>query len=372
MLNLESQNTQIEQKVNWWRTSFLNDELKMIHDAVHNEHISEGVLTRQLERLISERINVKHVFMTPNGSIALLLAMMALEIGPGDEVIVPNRTWIATAHAALMVGAKVVLVDVESRRSVMDIRCVEDAITPRTKALIPVHLNGQAVDMPSLKRIAQQNNLFVIEDACQAFCARSNEGYLGTLSQVGCFSLGVNKLISTGQGGVAVTNDDHLAERMMYVRKHGVVDNFTDRWNQMGFNFKFNDLLASFGVAQMKTLDRRIAHIKAIYEEYKQTVDDLPGIEMLSINVSQGEIPLYAEVMTPHRQKLIEYLKNHGIQTRPVPPNINISHYIESRGAFPNSTMFAEQCLYLPSGPDQSMENIRMVNEHLKQFFQSI
>ena len=165
---------------------------------------------------------------------------MALGVVPGDEVILPNRTWIATAHAVHLLGAKVVLVNVESERPIIASGQIEERITTKTKGIIPVHMNGRSADMVKIRDIAKRHSLFVIEDAAQAIASRNNEGYLGTQSDIGCFSLSVAKAIATGQGGFAVTNNAMLAKRMRAIRTHGV-ENVKDpkNWAMAGFNFRF-------------------------------------------------------------------------------------------------------------------------------------
>ena len=254
--------------ISWWRTSFGEPEIRNLEDAVAEEHISQGPVTAEFETRFAEILDGSYAMATTSGSVALLLAMMALGIGRDDEVIVPNRTWIATAHAALFLGAKVVLVDVLPDIPVMDMSQVREKITAKTKAIVPVHLNGRGVDMEAVNALAQEYGLFIVEDAAQAFLSRNSTGYLGTQSDAGCFSLSIAKLISTGQGGVIVTESQQLHEKLKLIGNHGVVDNFTDTWNELGFNFKYTDLLASFGIAQLSRVPGRLAHVHAIYDRY--------------------------------------------------------------------------------------------------------
>ncbi len=355
-------------KIPWWRTSFGEPELANIREAVHHERISQGPLTKQFEDQFSQSLGVPYGVAATSGSTSILMALMALGIRAGDEVIVPNRTWIATAHAVLMTGAKAVLADVRSDIPVLDVDTLDSKITPRTKAVIAVHLNGRATDMLQLNRLARKHGLLVIEDACQALYSRTAEGYLGTLSTVGCFSLAVTKLVSTGQGGMVVTKDPQVFEQLSLIRNHGVTDIFTDSWSQMGFNFKFTDLLASFGLAQLQRVVGRLLHINAIYQRYRAAVRDLPFLTPVAIDVAGGEVPLYAEFLCPDRSRLMEYLAGRNIQTRPVPPSLEISGYIENNGDFPNSKRFAEQAIYLPCGPEQPLENVDRVIAALRSF----
>ena len=351
--------------ISWWRTSFGEAEAEMLRNAVFNEHISQGPLTLKLEAEISKALDVPYAIATTSGSVALVMALMALGVGRDDEVIVPNRTWVATAHAAMLLGARVVLVDVLPDRPVMDVSRLREKITARTKAIMPVHLNGRAVNMEQVNSIAKEFGLHVVEDACQAIFSRNSEGFLGTQSEIGCFSLGVTKLISTGQGGVLVTRNENVYEQLKLLRNHGVVDNFTDRWNQIGCNFKFTDLLAAFGLAQMQKVPQRIDHVKMVYERYVDGLKGLSFVRPIPVALTSGEIPLFMEVLCEQRDSLMGFLAGRDIQVRPSLPSLNSSAYFESPDAFPCSDRFARDALFLPCGPDQPLENVEKVISQL-------
>lgn len=356
------------EKISWWKTSFGEEELAAVRQAVNNEHISQGPVTAELESKIAEKIGVPYAIVTTSGSVALLLALMALGIGRDDEVIVPNRTWIATAHAAVLLGAKVVLIDSLPDIPSLDVARVREKITPRTKAIIPVHLNGRAVDMASVNNLAKEFGLVVVEDACQAFFSRNSAGFLGTQSDAGCFSLGVSKLISTGQGGMIVTKDQATYEKLKLIRNHGVVDNFTDTWNQLGFNFKFTDLLASIGLVQLSRATERIGHVRGVYAHYEKSLSELSFLRIIQVNDREGELPLYVEVLCDERKELMDFLNAQGIQTRPSLPSLHTSAYLNSKGDFPNSLVFAEKGMYLPCGPAQPLENVDKVLDTLRKY----
>ena len=355
-------------KIAWWRTTFGKDEIQSISCAINNEHISLGPVTAEFEKELSRILDIPYVVATTSGSMALLMALWAAGIGPGDEVIVPNRTWIATAHAPLLLGAKVVLVDVEEKRPIMDVTKIESAITPRTKAIIPVHLNGRSVNMREVQRIAKKHNVAVIEDAAQALGSRNEDGLLGTQSDMGCFSLSVAKIIATGQGGFLVTRDESLYRKLVAMRTHGVSDVVNATWTQPGFNFRFTDILASIGLVQLKRLPERIERVKLIYAHYSNAMSDLPFLKFIPVNIEAGEIPIYIEVLCPERERLIQFLANRGIQTRPFYPDLNLAPYFKNTGRFPCSEVFGTQGLFLPSGPEQPVENVDYVIQALRKF----
>lgn len=358
----------IANRISWWRTDFGQAEIDNLREAICKEMVSQGSLTEKFEKEIARNLGVPFAVVTTSGSVSLLMSLLAIGIKAGDEVIVPNRTWIATAHAVLFAGAKVVLVDVEKDIPLIDAKQIRKKITSKTKAIIPVHLNGRSVEMETIEQIAKQYNLKIIEDACQAFYSKNKHGFLGTQSILGCFSLGVTKLISTGQGGVIVTKDQEFYEKLKLLRNHGVVDNFTDTWNQLGFNFKFTDLLAAVGLAQINRVKDRVEHVLELYKRYAEALEDLSFLKLIPVDFVEGEIPLYVEAISPVREKLCQFLNSSGIQCRPLPPNLDISGYIPNDHRFPNSKLFAEQGFYLPCGPAQPLATVEIVRKALKSF----
>jgi len=225
------------QTISWWRTKFGEEEILQLANAINHEQISQGEITAEFESQVGQILGVPYVVATTSGSMAILMALIAAGVAPGDEVIVPNRTWIATAHAALLLGAKPVLIDVVKNSLVMDVAALESKITPRTKAIIPVHLNGRSVNMPEVNRIAAQHGIKVVEDAAQALCSRNADGFLGLQSFAGCFSLSIAKIIATGQGGFVVTKNEETYLRLKGMRTHGVSDVINCTYTRPGLIF---------------------------------------------------------------------------------------------------------------------------------------
>ena len=358
-------------RISYWRTSFDNGEAAAIAQAIAAEHVSQGPVVAEFERQLAAYLGVPYVVATTSGSTALLMSLWAAGIGQGDEVIVPNRTWIATAHAPLMLGATVKLVDVEKDRPIIDIGAIEAAITPRTRAIMPVHMCGRSADMRAINRIAREHNLTVVEDAAQALGSRNVDGFLGTQSDFGCFSFSVAKIISTGQGGFIATRNETHYKRLVGMRTHGVGDVVNADWDRPGFNFRFTDILAAIGIEQLKLLPRRIDMVKTIYQLYKEGLSGISAVKLIPVDVEAGEIPVYVEVLCESRGKLIDFLDARGIQCRPYYPNLSRASYFNSRGEFPNSDVFDRCGIYLPAGPEHSLENISMVIDQLRQFGKS-
>ena len=347
-------------KISWWRTNFGDDEIEHVVHSMRNKNISQGPVTKEFEKSLSDYLEIKHVIAVSNGSSAILIALMAVGIQPGDEVIIPNRTWIATAHAVHLLGAKVIIVDTEENRPIIDASLIEEKVNSKTKAIIPVHMNGRSCDMSKIKEIANKYNLFVIEDAAQAIASRNSYGYLGTQSDIGCFSLSVAKTISTGQGGFAVTDDDLLANKIRAIRTHGV-ENVKEpkEWLMPGFNFRFTDISASIGIEQVKKLPERIKNLRHIYEVYERNLKDSP-FQIIPVDLKSGEIPVYNEYLVNNREIWIEKLSNNGIETRTYYPAINSASYLgQSKERYINSELYSRNGIYLPSGPDQSLSSIQ-------------
>ena len=357
-----------KRQIPWWRTTFGETEIAGVSASIRNEHISQGPVTAELESKIAAAIDVPYALCTTSGSVALLLAMMTLGIKRGDEVILPNRTWIATAHAPLILGAKVVLVDVRPDIPVMDVSQVRKKITSRTRAIVPVHLCGRSVDMDDIRKIAKERGILVIEDSCQAFFSRNSRGYLGTQSDAGCLSMGMTKLISTGQGGVVVMRDRKIYERMKLVRNHGVIDSFDPTYSRISCNLRFTDVLAAIGLAQLKRVPDRLKHIRAVYDKYEAGLRDLPFARLIPVKVRDGEVPLYVEILSRKRKELMAFLRARGIDVRPFLPDLCMAPYLRTREKFPNSRVFCGQGFFLPSGPGQPLANVKRVIVTLREF----
>jgi dTDP-4-amino-4,6-dideoxygalactose transaminase len=357
-------------KVQFWKTSFDNGEASAASSAILNQCISQGPLVAKFEREISEYLGIPYVIATTSGSMALLLSLYAIGIKAGDEIILPSRSWIATAHAPFLLGAKLVFVDVEQDRPLIDANAIEAQITPNTKAIIAVHLGGAAANMRKINEIAKKHNLYVIEDAAQALGSKNQYGYLGTQGDLGCFSLSVAKIISTGQGGIIVTNNEELYRIMVMMRTQGVGDVFNAQWHIPGLNFRFTDILASIGSIQLSLLDARKQKVTEIYKRYVQgLIDGLDFIQIIPIDYHSGEVPVYVEALCIDRIGLIDFLGKSGIEVRPYYPNMSSASYFANNNIYSNSQKFADNGMYLPCGPDQSFQSIDYVIEKIKLFY---
>lgn len=355
-------------KVPYWKTVLGEAEAEKIRQSLLAGSVGMGRVTEEFERRFAATLGVPYAVCTTSGSAALYLAVVAAGVGPGDEVLVPNRTFMATAHAVLLAGGTVRLVDVHPGDTLIDEAELERRITPKTKAIIVVHLNGNSVDMAKVRKAAEKRGLTVIEDAAQAFYCKDKGGFLGAQSDLGCFSLGITKLITTGQGGVVVTRRPELHEKLKLLRNHGVADTFLAEYSQFGFNFKFNDVLASIGLVQMDKLEeKRKAHLR-LYHYYRDALAGVPGIEVMSVKESEGNIPLWVEALVKDRDAAVKRLADNGVQVRLFLPDLDRSKHLGPQGCdFPNSRRFERDGIFLPSGPDLPLEAAKRAVEVLKQ-----
>lgn len=283
-----------EENHNSLKVPFFNldyDELeeREIVDVLKSKWISMGPRTEEFEKKFALALGAKHAVAVSNCTAALHLSMILLDIGPGDEVIVPSLTFVATAACVRMVGAKPVFADVSSlddwRISPMEI---VDKITPRTKGIIPMHYGGEGADIKKIIEIANENNLFVVEDACHAPLGEIDGRKLGTFGDLGCFSFYSNKNLSTGEGGMLVTNNDEHAERARLLRAHGMTTSARERYEgkefydvlEHGFNYRMDDLRSCLGLVQLEKLPERVKRRDEIASRYRNQLSNQDGLRL--------------------------------------------------------------------------------------------
>ncbi len=264
------------------------EEAQAAADAIRSGWVAQGPLVAKFERAIAERLGVKHVVATSNCTTALHLALVCAGIGPSDEVIVPSFTFIATSNAVLYVGATPVFVDIDRRTYNLDPSKVEAAITPRTRAIIPVDQIGLAAELDAIREIADRHGLRVIEDAAPALGATYMGRPVGSISPITCFSLHPRKSITTGEGGLITTDDDAVAERARVIRSHGASISDLARHNastvtietyeQLGYNYRMTDIQAAIGIEQLKKLDDVLARRRRLAERYNALLAEIPGV----------------------------------------------------------------------------------------------
>jgi perosamine synthetase len=298
------------------------NELKYLVDAFLSTWISSsGKYIADFEDQFARFCGCPHGVATSNGTTALHLALLACGVGPGDEVIVPDLTFAATANVVFHAGAKPVIVDIEEESWCIDPQEIEKAITPRTRAIIPVHLYGQPCDMGKIMAIARKHKLFVIEDCAEAHGARFEGKRVGSFGDVGCFSFFGNKVITTGEGGMCVTNSSELNDRMRILRDHGMSRTKKYWHDVIGFNYRMTNLQAAIGLAQLERIDSILKQRQDVEYEYRRVLSDVPSIAFQHDHLPGREKITWlvtALVEGDRRDRYIEKFKENAIDVRPL------------------------------------------------------
>lgn len=355
----------------WWAPQLTGLEEALIRDVLASNYLNEGEVTERFEESVASHLGTRYAVATTSGTAALFLALAALDVGPGDEVIVPDVTFIASANAVKLTGATVVLADVDSATMTLDPASVLDVISPLTKAIMPVHVSGRSADMRALASIAMEYGLHLVEDAAEAFGSSIGGLYLGCHGTAGCFSFSPNKTISTGQGGMVVTNDDRLYKRLRELKDQGRPVRGTggdDIHGAIGFNFKMTNLQAAVGLGQLSVLEQRLARQQQINARYRQRLENIDGISVLPFQLGDGEVPQWSDALVVRRDDLDQYLSRRGIQCRrywhPLHTQLPYRSCGDSEN-FPVSHRLSKHALWLPSAFSLTDEDIDIVCDEI-------
>lgn len=333
--------------------------------------LTEYKKTEELEKMIAGYTGSKYCVMTVNGTVSLILAILALGIKSGDEVLVPDITMIATPNSAKLLGIEPILVDVEKDTLCMDLHKARLAITPKTKAILYVSLDGRSGDMDQIKKFCKENNLYLIEDAAQALGSYWNKKHLGTYGQIGTLSFAVPKVITTGQGGALLTNNRTLYKKIKILKDFGRARGGIDIHDEWGWNFKFTDLQAVIGIEQMKKLNSRIKRKKEIYKRYADGLKDVKEVSLIPTDLSRTA-PWSIDIYVNEPLKLAFYLKDCGIGTRSVYPAIHTQKIYRdstSKGRFPVAEKYAKTGLWLPSSPQLTNQEVDYIIKVIKRYY---
>jgi perosamine synthetase len=333
--------------------------------------MTEFKRTEIFEHMISEFTGAKNCIVVNNGTISLTLSAIALGINHGDEVIVPNYTMIATPNSIKMIGAIPVFVDVEPETLILDIEKVRLAITSRTKAIMLVSANGRTpkAGIEKFKLLSKEYGIPIIEDAAQSLGSFYENGeHIGRAGKVGSFSFSAPKIISTGQGGAIITDDDDLAMRVRRLKDFGRSGGGSDIHDTIGYNFKFTELQACLGIAQMRKLKSRIVRKKEIWGRYYEQLKNLSDLKMFNNDIEYCA-PWFIDCLSNNRENLVEYLKQNGIGTRNMYPPINTQQAYLRNGNYPVSFKVGTKGLWLPSMIQITNEQIDYVCLKIIEFY---
>lgn len=336
-----------------------------------NGFMTEFKRTEIFEKMIAEYTGSKHCIVVNNGTISLTLAALALDIGHGDEVIIPNYTMIASPNSVKMIGAVPVFVDVEPETLCLDIELVKKAITSKTKAIMLVSANGRypKSTVQAFVQLCKDKKIALLEDSAQSLGAFDvSGGHVGTFGDIGSFSFSAPKIISTGQGGCLITNNDSLAFKLRRLKDFGRSGGGNDIHDSVGFNFKFTELQACLGIEQMKKLTSRVARKKEIARRYEKNLAGVKGIQLFKHNFETTP-PWFIDSLCESRQALQDYLKSKNIGTRIMYPPINQQKAYGVTGSFPVSELVGQKGLWLPSATQLTDQEIDYITGEVANFY---
>jgi perosamine synthetase len=331
------------------------NELAYVSECIQSGWVSSlGKYIPEFERKFAGFCGSQYGVAVSNGTTALHLALVSLGIGPGDEVIIPTLTFIATANAVHYTGASVVFADSEPDTWNLDPQDVARRITPRTKAIIPVHIYGHPVNMQPIVELAEQHGLMVIEDAAEAHGAKYHGKRVGSIGKVGVFSFYGNKIITTGEGGMLTTDDPALNERARCLRDHAMSAEKRYWHDQVGFNYRMTNIQAALGVAQMERIEEFIDRKRWIAQTYTNYLKDIPGILLhpeapWATSVFWMYSILITEKFPIKRDEMMLRLKAQQIDSRPFFYPIHTQPTYKTDQSFPVAERLSVQGINLPS-----------------------
>lgn len=354
-------------KVPQFKSYIDKSDYQELEKVFENNYIAEGPFAKEFHGKLLEITGAEYGCFACNGTLALYLALRALGIGPGDEVIVQNTTFIASANAVEMTGAKPVFVDVLAYNDA-SIDLTKIAITPNTKGILIAHLFGTACsNIEEVQKYCKKNNLYLIEDAAQALFIENSEKSCGTFGDVATFSFYADKTITTGEGGFVITNNEDIYEKMLFLRNQGRKSSGTFIHPEIGYNFRITDMQAALGLAQLKKINF-IKETKAnIYSSYQKYLGE--EVDFYTLNPDFNHIPFRVVVFVDNAHKVMETMSSFDIEPRTVfyPLHQQPGYLKEgySDGLFPNSIECYEKGICLPTWIGLNEDEIEFVSNKL-------
>ncbi len=355
-------------------------EKEYVNDALNTNWISSsGEYIEKFEEGFSKFCDAKYGVSCSSGFGALHLACVALGLKKDDEVIVPTFTMAASTNAIILTGAKPVLVDCDKETFCIDVDKIEEKITDKTKAIMVVHIYGHPCEMDGILELAAKYNLFVIEDAAEAHGAEYKGRKVGSIGDIGCFSFYANKILTTGEGGMCITNNNELAEKMRKLKNHGF-EPIRFVHNDVGFNYKITNLQAAIGCAQVENAERLVEARRNVGLQYKKELEDAKGLILpVEKEYAKNVYWMFGVVLSKEvkltREEVMQKLKERGVDTRtffipmhkqPMHYNKTVENAPDCSGEFPNAELIGERGFYIPSSSNLTKEEIDIVCRNLK------
>ena len=362
--------------ISWWHPVMGHEEAQAVAEVLAGGFPNDGEVTDEFAARIASLAGVAYGIGVSSGSAAIYCGLVASGIGPGDEVIVPDLTFVATANAVRLAGAEPVLADVRRDDFSLDPEAVEAALSPRTRAIAPVHVNGRGGSIEEIVALAERHELSVVEDAAEALGSRFRGRPLGSFGRAAAFSFAPTKLVTTGQGGVVVTNDPAVATRVRELKDHGRAVRGTggaDSHPVFGFNFKLTNVQAAIGLAQLDRLEERLARVRALEDWYAEELEGLePEVRLVGGDRAGGEVHGWVDALANDRDALIAHLRTRDIDPREFWLPLHTQRvYAADESRFPSTTWVSAHGFWLPSALSLERRDVVIVADAVRTFLRS-
>lgn len=366
-------------KISMANPVFNGNEKKYLDECIDTGWISSaGRFVSDFEKSFAEYCGTRYALTCSNGTVSLHLALLALGIGKDDEVIIPTLTYIATANAVTYCGAKPVFVDSEMNTWNIDPSKIEEKITSRTKAIMAAHLYGQSADMDPILEIAKKHNLYVIEDAAEAHGATYKGKKVGSIGDIGSFSFFGNKIITTGEGGMVVTNNKELYDKMKALRSQGMDPNKRYWHTMVAYNYRMTNMQAAVGLAQLENIEWHLSERKRVSDLYKKYLKDLSDYVEIPKEMDWGKHVywMYSIILRDNvkidRNLFMQNMEKDGIEMRPLfYPMHTMPPYYEENGNYPVAVHLGYRGINLPTHSLLKEEDIKFIVECIKKNIKS-
>lgn len=360
------------ERIPYYESWLGEEELRQVTEVIRANWISEGAKTRAFEDRLAAHHQRKYALAVVNCTAALIMGLKALGIGEGDEVIAPTFTFIASVNAIRLAGATPVLVDVDPKTFTLDVAAAERALTPRTKALMPVHIYGHPADLEAVTALAKKHNLHVIEDSAQGLGVKYRGRPVGSFGEVACLSFFADKAITLGEGGLVMTDSDELFRELLMLKNDGRLERGIYLHDRVGYNFRLTDLQAAVGLAQLDKLPRILEGKRRNRELYRKHLGEVEGIEFTYEAPDCYVVPHRVNVLVDDPEALAAHLGAQGIGCRRFYYPVHKQPCYRLPGPFPVAEQLYARGLSFPSAPTLEEKQIALVCEKVKAYLRTL
>lgn len=362
--------------INLHSTTITQDGIDLVLETLRLTHISAGKKANLFEQMISEKYGFENTISINSGTATMALSLMAAGVGPGDEVILPAQTFIATGHVILQCGATPIFADINKFDGNISVDSIRDKITEKTKAIIPVHWAGYPCDMDPISELAKKNEIYVIEDAAHAFAAKYKGRWIGSISDFTSFSLQAIKHLTTGDGGLVICKSSEMAELIKRLRWFDIDrekstlsilgEREYDAIN-VGFKYHMNDIAASLGIGNLGSIDSKIARIKSVAKIYETELNNVSGLQLMKYEEDRESSYWLFPLIVENRIDFINKLKENGVPSSVVHLGIDKNTVFGGKDySLINQRYFDDNQIHIPIHADLSDEDVRLIVDTIK------